>query len=584
MKKYLCLAVILTASVFGAVAQKNGPTEYWNINTPLTPYRLPPPPVGFKPEHIDLTGNGKPDAIISVTSNNIPVLWIDDDGDMKPGDLEGDTDSDCLLIDRNKDGKFGSWGDLIIDWVDTDNDGKADLQVVVEYPDSVTGNVWPNGHYMWVLDTDHDQVFNYIDWNTFKLHNWDRVETSNFYTDYSGNSAFLKIHAYTNGLDDLRLNWENPFLFYDFDGDGRSEMAIRLVDSPKSYDGEIDGKATKKLKLTGNIDWVSMAVDMDNDNGPGNDFDFDFTLHFSGPGFNYMDHVHKINNLRGLPQADKYFMDPRFRQMDELIYPDHDAATKLFFKGDWKRVYFTYDEDDDCKRWERVELYEPRDPFTSGIWKGGIDNHSQSDAAGDRGEWDLDNSGKGKLYISKFDGRLHLYGAEWGCWRIDQNASAYQGYDRSWTKKEPEKYATVKYTDKDNNGFFDYIEYDLDGDKIFEEAVDFKQLGIDDVCEVIDISEYEYADFIALKKKIADDMWANALLAEKAAKKFGLNTAWYAKLHESLSVFEKYSNGYWMQLYLYKDLQYHFLRTKDKKNLEKLTKAYFSSQWGLTFL
>jgi len=47
-----------------------------------------------------LINSERPNAIKSVTSNGISVLWIDDD--MTPYDLKGDTDNDCLLIDRNK--------------------------------------------------------------------------------------------------------------------------------------------------------------------------------------------------------------------------------------------------------------------------------------------------------------------------------------------------------------------------------------------------------------------------------------------------------------------------------------------------
>ena len=83
------------------------------------------------------------------------------------------------------------------------------------------------------------------------------------------------------------------------------------------------------------------------------------------------------------------------------------------------------------------------------------------DAAGDRGEWDMDNSGNAQLYISRFDGRLHLYGAETGVWRIDQNAEYFQGWDRMWMGfRDPKLFATVLYSDRDNNGFFDHIEYD----------------------------------------------------------------------------------------------------------------------------
>ena len=582
----IMVACIIAISCYSqeVMSQSSQQQKYWNAGTPLTPYRLPPPPIGYQPKYIDLNDDGKPDAIMSVTANDIPILWLDNDGSMKQGDLEGNTVNGCLLIDRNKDGKYGSWGDLIIHWVDTDGDGKADMQIVLEYPDSVPSRLWPNGHYMIVLDTDGDQVFNYIDWNTFRLRNWDRIGLSNFYTDYSGNSAFIKIHAYTNALDDLRLNWENPFLFYDPDGDGLSEIAIRLVDTPEYYEGTVDGKPAQRAKLTGRINWVSIGIDMDNDNGPGNEFDFDMTINFRGKGFDYMDQVHPVKNLRGMPEADKFFMDPRYRQMTELIYPDHKAAPRLIFdRGEWDQIWFVYDEDDDCNRWERVELYDPNDPFIIGQGKGGIDNNPQSDAAGDRGEWDMDGSGGGKLYVSKFDGRIHLYGAEWGCWRIDKDATAYQGYARQWIGKDPQKFATVIYSDTDDNGFFDLIEYDLDSDGAFEETVSLKQLGIDDRCEVIDISNFEYADYRQLKTRISEQMWANALLAEKVAVKFGINVTWYAKLHESTSLFQKYANGYWLQFYLYKDLQDHFLRKNDRENLQKLEQAYYSSNWEMMF-
>ena len=579
--RYIFLAIIFI-SLVKIQAQNPASGKYWNAATPLTPYRLPPPPADYQPTYIDLNGDGKPDAIMSVTANGIPVLWLDDDGSMKHGDLEGNTVNGCLLVDRNKDGKFGSWGDLIVDWVDTDGDGKADMQIVLEYPDTIPSRLWPNGQYMILLDNDNDGVLNYVNWNTLRLQHWEHSGLSNFYADYSGKSTFLHIHAYTSAIDDLRLNWENPFLFYDPDGDGLTEIAIRLCDSPVYYEGEVDGKITQRARLTGRINWVSIAVDMDNDNGPGNEHDFDMTVCFRGKGFDYMDQIHTLKNLRGLPEADKFFMDPRYRQMTELFYPDHNTAPRLIFeRGEWKQIYFTYDEDGDCSRWERVELYEPNDPFIIGSNKGGIDNNTQSDAAGDRGEWDLDASGGGKLYVSRFDGRIHLYGAEWGCWRIDKDAWAFQGFQRTWLNKEPQKFATVKYTDTDNNGFFDLIEYDLDGDKVFEEIVDLKKSGIDDLCEIINISNFEYADFHQLKRKISENMWANALLAEKVAVKFGLNVIWYAKLHESTSLFQKYSNGYWLQLYLYKDLQYYFLRKNDKENLKKLEKAYYSSNWDV---
>jgi hypothetical protein len=546
----------------------------------IASFRMPLPPPGFKPKLEDLNGDGKPEAIYSMTGDSVPILWIDDDRDMKWTDIEGDMDNDCLLIDRNKDGIYGGDGDLVIDWVDSDNDGKADLQIVMDYPAVHATEVWPNGHVMILLDTDKDNIFNYIDWNTYQIKSWNKSGRAAFYTDYSGQSAFTKMHVATYNMGDLRLNWENPFLFYDPDKDGLSEIAVRLLDSPSTKDEKASWNDYVNMQLEGVIDWVSISVDLDNDNAPGNDFDFDFTLGLRGGGFDYMDQVHVFKNMRGLPEADKFFMDPRWRQMDELIYPDHKNAFDLIFnRGKWESAHFVYDEDDDCHRWERVEFYEARDPFKVGAGNGGLDHNTQADAAGDRGEWDMDCSGKGNLYISPLDGRLHLYGAEWGCWRVDQNTEYYQGWDRLWINKNPKKFATVKYTDKNGNGFLDYVEYDMDGDGKFETVFDLKALGIDDRAKLIDVSSFTYRDYTKMMKRMSDGIWERAQTAVRVAHKYGLNTSWYAWWIEALSMREKYHRGYWLQYYLFQDLMNYGLRTGDKDLQQKLVVAYCSGNW-----
>lgn len=546
----------------------------------IVSFRMPLPPPGFKPKLEDLNGDGKPEAIYSMTGDSVPILWIDDDRDMKWTDIEGDMDNDCLLIDRNKDGIYGGDGDLVIDWVDSDNDGKADLQIVMDYPAVHATEVWPNGHVMILLDTDKDNIFNYIDWNTYQIKSWNKSGRAAFYTDYSGQSAFTKMHVATYNMGNLRLNWENPFLFYDPDKDGLSEMAVRLLDSPSVKDKKASWNGYVNMQLEGVIDWVSISVDLDNDNAPGNDFDFDFTLGLRGGGFDYMDQVHVFKNMRGLPEADKFFMDPRWRQMNELIYPDHKNAFDLIFnRGKWESAHFVYDEDDDCHRWERVEFYEALDPFKVGAGNGGLDHNTQSDAAGDRGEWDMDCSGKGNLYISPLDGRLHLYGAEWGCWRVDQNTEYYQGWDRLWINKNPKKFATVKYTDKNGNGFLDYVEYDMDGDGKFETVFDLKALGIDDSAKLIDVSSFTYRDYTKMMKRMSDGIWERAQTAVRVAHKYGLNTSWYAWWIEALSMREKYHRGYWLQYYLFQDLMNYGLRTGDKDLQQKLVVAYCSGNW-----
>ncbi|HEA21716.1 MAG TPA: hypothetical protein ENH87_12455 [Pricia antarctica] len=549
----------------------------------LNPYRLVPNINSQNNKYVDLDNDGDPDVLDSFSENNIPILWIDDDDDMREGDLQGDTDSDCLMVDLNKDGEYGSYSDVVIDWVDNDNDNIADMQIYLEYVEEANKDKpWGPGHLMISMDLDKDNIMNYIDWNTFKLRGWVHDGQGDFYEDYHGKNLFLKIHTSPEKMNDLRLNWENPFLFYDPDNDGLTEYAIRLLDIPVR--GE---KGDEYLtRLTGNISWVSMSYDLDNDNGIGNEMDYDLTLSFRGEGFNYMDQKHSFPNLRGLPESDKYFMDSRVRKLDELIYPDHETALDLIYnRGNWNEVYFIYDEDDDCNRWERVELYDPLDPYITGKNNGGLDDNPQADVVGNRGEWDLDNSGEGNLYVSDFDGRIHLYGAELGYWRIDQNAYYYHGMGGLYDGYGPERlsnevenlFPVVKYIDSDNNGFIDEIEYDLDGDKNIDQKFSLIELGISDRSEIIKSADMDYQNYKDLQSAVSNNMWENALDAIAVAKDINMDLSWYALLMHPKSIEQKYKYGYWLQFYLFQDFMELYKRT-GRENVT-VAKAYFGKNW-----
>ncbi len=574
-------------------------TKYWNENTKLIPWRIPMAMNQSNIVYEDLNNDGKPEIIRTNILDNIPVIWIDDDGDMKPGDWEGDTDNDCLLVDLNKDGLFGGPEDLSVDWVDTDGDGIADIQFVISNGSLDTRYGYDfTSDYMCVIDIEKDDIKNFIDWNEIVLRCWEHNGHSNFFQDYHGNTLFLKMHASSFRIADTRYNWENPFIFYDYDNDMLSEMAIRMLDIPyfrpkpdKAPDKRFE-KVDKDIDViySQKITWVSLAWDMDNDNGQGNEFDLDMTLHFRGEGFDYSDQIHSFKNLRGLPAADTFLYDPRWRQMNELIYPDEKVSYDMTFqKGKWNQCWFVFDEDDDCNRWERVELYQPLDLFKSGSRKGGLDNNQQSDVIGDRGEFDLDNSGKGKLYISPIDGRIHLYGAEWGAWRIDQKSACFQGYGGLYPPMKvkerlhpnPDSWATVKYSDTNNNSFFDLIEYDLDGDTVFEEKISLIELGIDDRGRIFDPASMKYEDFTILYKTVTEDIWKRAEDALIVAKKMKLNTSWYAFWKQPRTQFEKYAYGYWLNFYIYKDLQHISKLNKDEHSTKELNQAYYSGKWTL---
>ncbi len=567
---------------------------YWNRNTQLITWRLVPSISNCI--HIDLDKDGNPDILKAFLNDSIPILWIDDDDDMKWEDKEGDTDNDCLLIDKNKDGVFAGPFDFSIDWIDEDHDGKADIQLIVNNAGTKVRNYFDWGaDFMYVLDVDKDQIMHYVDWNKIMMRAWEHYGHANFYKDYSGNSTFLKMHASSFRISDLRFNWENPFIFYDTDKDGLTEWAIRLVDTPVFRDSANNKKngfnlidSSLDVQFTKKIDYAAVTWDLDNDNSAGNEFDFDMSLLFKGKGFSYEDQGHQFKGLRGLAAANSFMYDSRWRNIDTLFYPDRDTAYQMIFKkGDWQQCRLVFDEDDDCNRWERVEFYDPLDFWKTGIEGGGLDNNGQSDAVGDRGEFDMDNSGKGKLYIGAFDGRIHLYGAEWGGWRIDQTAFSYQGFGgfyEKWNRKRlqlmPEKFASVKYEDSDGNGFIDQILYDLDGDHLFEDSVSLIKLKIPDQSKIIESSNMNYGSFSSLFRDITEKNWSRALLAIEVAEKYKINTTWYSFYKQPHSLHEKYDYSFWLNYYIYQDIRYQARISNDFKLLEIVDKAYYSGDWG----
>lgn len=538
-------------------AQKNEFRNY-QIEDLLTPFRVPFPEKVLK--YIDLDVDGDPD-VLEVQINGRKAIWIDDDDDMMPFDIEGDLDNDCLLIDINNDGKYGSEMDLIVDYIDSDNDQKADWQMIADNGEKIEKGKWLS-HYIWFQDLDKDGVFGYINWNNFKFEGWDHDGRANFYTDYHGLSLMLKVHISSWNLDNPEFSWENPFLYFDPDNDGLTEMAIRMVDEPQSIislsDSLISWKFSKKISMS------QITFDLDDDNSAENPLDFDMSLKFKGVGFFYNDQKHNLGDYPIEFRSDKYFDDPRIRHLKYLVYPDHNTAFNMTVQcNDWDYCWFVFDEDDDCQRWERVEFYEALNPFKIGSKNGGLDNNPQADASGDRGEWDMDFSGKGNLYISPLDGKIHLFGAEYGYWRIDQQALYFQGW-QGWRGEnlqpedfenfEPKKFATIKYEDTDGNGFFDYIGYDMDGDTIFESSYSLHDYLTTDSSAIFAIKDKNFDDFSDLFKSITNCSFNNTLTFADWCKMQGLNIGHYSFLLNPKTIQEKYNFGFWLKYYLLSDI------------------------------
>jgi len=564
---------------------------------------------------LDINHDGKPD-ILERWWNGKRVRWLDENGDMLATDTRGDQVADVLQIDKNGDGLYDGPNDINVKWADNDHDGRADLEAFVTQSPEWGPDKWnaAESHWMIFIDVEKDGVLGWLDWTKFDFgnDNWGYTGCCDWLPDYNGDAIFLKVHRPPQSLPDPRLNWENPFAFFDFDNDGVSEMAMRWLDPVPPLEKD-------KTNLTGVLKEAFVTFDIDNDSTKGNESDYDMSLRGAGgPGVPYRSMVHKYPALKGDPRFNDCFQWNNWRQIDELMYMPHDKSYDAFFTARWQTMYFVFDEDDDDHRWERVEMYYPMhgfggpkdiDIYSTKRWrrsnyaeqamvnegeKPGLDGHPQSDTLGDRGEFDEDNSGNGQLYVGVFDRKLHLAGAEWGAWTVDKNAEYHGGVKTPSPKPlAPQVEEVVKYTDTDNNGFIDTIEYDYDGDR----KVDLKVSLLDyktpnnphpDVVPLIDTQREGWKGLNARFTTIANDSFQEGLTVYRAAWKRGLTTPEIDKLSSAGAIGERYDHGYWLKEKIFRQIRVRLQQIKQSEltkgstwdKLEKdLVRLYYTAQF-----
>ncbi len=144
------------------------------------------------------------------------IVWIIDDDADGSALKGGDEDSDCYVVDYDADGSV----DRLVDHIDNNGDNRRD-ELDLRYFD--------NGRLNWSWFGDD------LDGATAirKITGYERGDE--FQADPYGDGIF-----YMNKLNPLRGVWspisEDPFAFYDTDGDGYSETVVRVSAVPRSYD------------------------------------------------------------------------------------------------------------------------------------------------------------------------------------------------------------------------------------------------------------------------------------------------------------------------------------------------------------
>jgi hypothetical protein len=260
------------------------------------------------------------------------------------------------------------------------------------------------------------------------------------------------------------------------------------------------------------------------------------------------------------------------------------------YKVKWGSCWLVFDEDDDDHRWERVEMYYPtKDPYSVKRWRAGakrdegsLGGHPQADSLGDRGEWDQDNSGRGKLYVGRWDKKLHLFGAESGAWTVDYGGKYWGAgpVQTGGSSKEnaPKVEELVQYKDTDGNGYFDTITVDYDGDQTVDLTInllDYKteQNPHPDVADLHDPAQLKWQGLHELYGKISAESFDDALKIYRAAWKKGLCDKELDDLAIASSTAEKFDHGYWLKEKIFRKLD--VMLAKDQPRRDQLRRSYF---------
>lgn len=555
----------------------------------------------------DVDNDNDPD-LLETWWNGKRARWIDENDDMKPTDARGDMAMDSVQIDRDGDGYYDGPGDISIKWADDDGDGKPDLQLFGANPGADQKAINSGtSHWMVFIDEDHDGVNGYVDWTNFEFNkaNWRVPPTTspthtipppNFSPDYMGDSIFLKEHKPPGVITNPEMNWENPFAFYDTDGDGVTEMSIRLLESAKRTGGTDDNP---QYSFEGYANEAMGGWDLDNDSTKGNEFDFDMSFRFfsapDAPKDRQIDY-RKYEDKHASMKAPKWVIDGKFyrydnwRKIDHFTYVTHDKCFDEMWNTNFQSCWLVFDEDDDDHRWERVEFQYPTTlPYSVKRWGktknkegAGLAGHGQSDSLGDRGEWDEDNSGKGSVYVGAWDGKIHLLGAESGAWTVDEHAK-YWGSSpvlgNSSPNDAPKVGEIVQYKDTDKNGYFDEITYDYDGD----EKVDLKISLLDyksdkhphpDEQEELKPRKLKWGGMHELYQRISTQAFQDGLKMYRAAWKKNLTTPEIDDYAIATSIGDQYNQGYWLKEHIFRTLDRQLIGD-DQQNLRR---AYFLGQ------
>lgn len=351
------------------------------------------------------------------------LVWVIDDDADGSALAGGDRDSDCYVIDYGADGTV----DRMVDYIDDNGDGQAEEMDVRFFRDGALSYSW------FGVDIDRDGVL----WN---INAFDDTLEAGRAIDPNGDNLF-----YVNRFDPEQGTWtplgECPLAFYDTDGDGLSEAAVRVAAAPASRDAAKDpdyatrsyAKPWDKAMAEAVVANVRASFDVDRESSREVPFHYEMSYSLVGRQPYKFPGMARTGPMRRPPQ-------------ETVVVPWKDARA-LAETFEAKETGFSWVENVDLATVAPGAEGTPDDPSRKGlawVWeRRPMDNSGGPSRKWNiRREWSPKPSTRRELYYSGVDRRVHLFGAEEG-WIQVGNFGGLGAVGE------------IRMFDTDGNGYFD---------------------------------------------------------------------------------------------------------------------------------
>lgn len=409
-----------------------------------------------KRHYLDTDGDGQPDEVWFIDTDsrhndrNRPMLVkvIDENGNLQYGS-EPDKYGDLWVADWNADGLV----DAVISYEDTDGDGDLDQMGMFFVDQGSRLRVW------WFIDDGDDNMLGYdVDYYYYQ-------KQCQVKTHFGGDESLIALYFDPEEKKWIPF-WENPFLFYDSDGDGITEEVVRI---------EGEGDIVRFLRWSLNVNPIE-----------GIPRNFDVGITACAPGWEEDKNRESDFNFKLNDDQIETF---RIRGFPTGGVIKRETARETLKSIQWARVLMTWDENDLNSAWNRKGDYIER---WEGIISSGVNEPGffmpqvggpDCGPYNKRYELLLNPDGPNQFYFNPASHKIHLRECDSAWINVD--------YNGDWKSD-----MLYLWRDRDNDGFIDHLEITIldDGEQIKDQY--------DINCDKIQHLDWEFNDFNRVRMSI----------------------------------------------------------------------------------